>query len=206
MNRIKIENGIVVGTAGGKYELKNFIARYLLKKFDDSIRDLISFVKLDHVLEIGCGEGHVTKIILERDLNSILATDISTLIVNDAKKSISDPRIDFKVSSVESLEIDKAPSLVICCEVLEHVENPKFALEKLRKFKADFYLLSVPWEPIFRILNTLRGAYLKDFGNSPGHIQHWSRRGFIRLASNYFEVVEVRTPLPWTILLCRQRY
>ncbi len=42
-------------------------------------------------------------------------------------------------------------------------------------------------------------------GNTPGHLQHWSRAGFLRLVADYFEVVEVRTPLPWTMALCRPR-
>jgi hypothetical protein len=50
-----------------------------------------------------------------------------------------------------------------------------------------------------------RGKYLLQGGNTPGHIQHWSSRGFVELVSRHFEVVKVRKPLPWTMLLCRPR-
>jgi hypothetical protein len=55
------------------------------------------------------------------------------------------------------------------------------------------------------VLNLARGKYLKDMGNTPGHLQHWSRRSFLRLVSSYAEVVKVLTPLPWTVVLCRTK-
>ena len=40
-----------------------------------------------------------------------------------------------------------------------------------------------PREPLWRGLNIARGAYLKDLGNTPGHLNHWSKRGFVALLS-----------------------
>ena len=54
-------------------------------------------------------------------------------------------------------------------------------------------------------LNLARGKYIKDLGNTPGHLQHWSKKSFITLVEKYFTVIEVKSPLPWTMLLCRQR-
>jgi len=61
----------------------------------------------------------------------------------------------------------------------------------------------VPREPIWRALNLARGKYVRDLGNTPGHLGHWSRRGFLELLGGRLEVVAVRTPLPWTMALCR---
>jgi hypothetical protein len=55
------------------------------------------------------------------------------------------------------------------------------------------------------VLNLARGKYLADLGNTPGHVNHWSRSGFLDLLSRRFEIVEVRTPLPWTMALCKVR-
>ena len=66
-----------------------------------------------------------------------------------------------------------------------------------------FLLVSVPREPLWRALNMARGAYLKDLGNTPGHLNHWSKRGFVQLLSRYGNVVEARSPFPWTMLLVR---
>ena len=48
-----------------------------------------------------------------------------------------------------------------------------------------------------------RGAYWKDLGNTPGHINHWSKRSFTRMLSEHGEVTEVRSPFPWTMCLVR---
>ena len=84
------------------------------------------------------------------------------------------------VADVEILKpLTTTPQMVVCCEVLEHIKNPEKELQALLTQKAEWYLLSVPREPIWRIFNAARGAYIKDFGNSSGHIQHWSKSGFI---------------------------
>jgi len=57
MKKIIIEDGIVVGTAGGKYELKNPVAQYLLRGFDNAISDMATYISPSSILEVGCGEG-----------------------------------------------------------------------------------------------------------------------------------------------------
>jgi hypothetical protein len=66
-------------------------------------------------------------------------------------------------------------------------------------------ILSVPNEPIWHILNMLRGKYLSALGNTPGHYQHWSKNQFIKFVSKYAEIIEVKTPLPWTLIHCRPK-
>jgi hypothetical protein len=56
----------------------------------------------------------------------------------------------------------------------------------------------VPREPIFRGCNLLAGRYVGALGNTPGHLNHWSARGFVRLVSRVAEVREVSNPFPWT--------
>jgi hypothetical protein len=64
-------------------------------------------------------------------------------------------------------------------------------------------LVSVPREPLWRSLNVFRGAYLGALGNTPGHLNHWSRAAFLRLLEDYGHVVAVRSPVPWTMALVR---
>ena len=203
---VRIEDGVVVGTSGGKYDSANPVARYLLGQFDRAISDLAAHVSPSSVLEVGCGEGHVTKLLLEATEARILATDLSASMVAEAEKTLCSDRVTYQVLNVMSLEAtDPPPDLVVCCEVLEHLDEPDKAIEKLRALGARSYLLSVPREPIWRALNMSRGAYLKEFGNSPGHLQHWSKRGFLSFIEGVFEPIIVRSPLPWTVVLCRPR-
>jgi hypothetical protein len=48
-----------------------------------------------------------------------------------------------------------------------------------------------------------RGAYWSALGNTPGHLNHWSKRSIVELLSRHGEVVEVRSSFPWTLLLVR---
>ena len=44
-----------------------------------------------------------------------------------------------------------------------------------------------------------------DLGNTPGHIQHWSSRGFADLVATRFDVHTVQRPFPWTMVGARSR-
>ena len=79
------------------------------------------------------------------------------------------------------------------------------ALRALAGIVTDDLIVSVPREPLWRALNMARGKYLTDLGNTPGHLNHWSRRGIVSLIGCYFDIIEVRSPLPWTMIHCRRR-
>ena len=88
-------------------------------------------------------------------------------------------------------------------EVLEHVPDPEHTVAEMARCASRHLLVSVPREPLWRMLNMARGAYLGEFGNTPGHLNHWSKRSFTKLLAQHGEVVEARSPFPWTMLLVR---
>jgi hypothetical protein len=61
----------------------------------------------------------------------------------------------------------------------------------------------VPREPLWRALNLARLSYVRELGNTPGHLNHWSKRDFVRFLTRRFEVIETRSPTPWSMVLCR---
>jgi 2-polyprenyl-3-methyl-5-hydroxy-6-metoxy-1,4-benzoquinol methylase len=201
-----VENGIVVGTGSDKFEQKNPLVRWALRGFDETITELIGNTNPDHILEVGCGEGHVTRLLLEHTNASVQAMDISEQILDIARREVNSDRVTFKIKNILELDSQKeCAALVVCCEVLEHLEDPTEGLRRLAETANPFAILSVPREPIFRALNFLRGAHVRALGNSPGHLQHWSTRGFLRFIEEEFDILEVRTPLPWTAVLARSR-
>lgn len=200
-----IENGVIVGTASNKYELKNPIARYLLAQFSHAIVDLACLTAPERIIEIGCGEGYVTKSLLKYTAANIMATDISRTVLEQAKADIQSSRVQFKTANIHDLNKTDAADLVVCCEVLEHLQDPDAGLKKISELAAPYALLSVPREPLWRILNFSRGAYMKEWGNSPGHIQHWSKRQFFQIVNQYFDVISMRSPIPWTVVLAKSR-
>ncbi len=201
---MRIENGVVVGS-NGKYEIRNPIARFLLSRFDRAVLESIRESSPFSVLEVGCGEGHVTDLILKTGVSRVLATDISVSLIEENNVRSNDPRVTFKAADLMALSIEERFDLVVCCEVLEHLEDPERGLDIMHALGAREYLLSVPREPIWRMLNICRGAYLRDLGNSPGHINHFSKHALMKFVERRFVVQSIRTPLPWTVLRCRPK-
>ena len=100
-------------------------------------------------------------------------------------------------------EFSDSADLIVCCEVLEHLEQPERALRVLKSLARKYVILSVPREPLWSVMNLSRGKYWFDLGNTPGHIQRWSQRSFIKLVSRHFRIEKVLAPIPWTMLHCR---
>ncbi|GAB4356752.1 MAG: hypothetical protein Kow0060_09670 [Methylohalobius crimeensis] len=205
-----IENGVVVGTGSDKYETKNPLARRLLAQFDQSVGQLAAQVNPRHILEVGCGEGHVTEVLLNYTGATIHATDLSPTIIDIARRRVASERVTFAARDICDLQPPSASGepeadLAVCCEVLEHLPDPARGLEQLARLARPYAVLSVPREPLWRVLNFLRGAHWQAWGNSPGHIQHWSQSRFLAFVRSEFEILSVRAPLPWTVVLGRSR-
>jgi len=201
-----VEGGIIAGNVYNKYEAKNPIARWLMQGFLRVVEDLVRQSEARDIHEIGCGEGHLSVRIATFSGGTVRASDFSVQVIEQARRLHADAGIAFKAAAIEDLSPDEdAAELIVCCEVLEHLPDPEKSLEILCSLARPYCLLSVPREPIWRILNMACGKYWHDLGNTPGHLQHWSSSSFLRLVGRYFDVVAVRHPLPWTVVLCRSK-
>jgi len=192
---------VVLGNVYDKYSTRNPLARMLQERFLKSAYTLISRVPAARILEVGCGETHLASLVREWKPNpQICGIDVSAEIFD--RKLASRARVQLAVQSAEALGFpDETFDIVIAAEVLEHLENPEAALREIQRVTCRHVLLSVPREPLWRALNIARFSYVKDFGNTPGHLQHWSKNSFVKMVSKYFEVLEVASPTPWTMLL-----
>lgn len=195
------------GNLTQKYITKNPISRYLVSNFSRNIINLVNLTEPFSIHDVGCGEGQIINQI-ENFKHPIIGSDISQECLDFAKKNLSTKELDinFINKSVYDLEPSiHAADLVICCEVLEHLEHPEDAMDILTAITIKNLILSVPREPLWRILNICRFKYLSSLGNTPGHIQHWSKKKFIKFVSNFMYIEEVKSPLPWTMLLCKPK-
>lgn len=196
------EGGIPAGT-WNKYGSKNPIQNYLVSRFLETLsataRTLVPECRT--ALDVGCGEGVTTRLLFEAGFRQIRGCDFSKAIVERARAD--HPDLSFEQQDIYQLTSADAVDFVSACEVLEHLERPEAALEHLATICRVGGLISVPNEPLFRGLNFAAGKYWRDFGNSPGHLNHWSSGAIRRLVSSYFVVEQVLTPLPWTILKIR---
>lgn len=190
----------------GKYTKPSLPARVLLEGFFGAVEELIAVAAPSSVLEVGCGEGFSTRRyrLALPPSTTLEACDVEDRLVEAARAR--NPGVPVEKASIYELPHKSASfDLVIATEVLEHLDDPARGLAELVRVSKKNVLVSVPREPMWRALNLARGKYATALGNTPGHIQHWSRRGFMRFVEEQARVVEVRAPVPWTILLASKR-
>jgi 2-polyprenyl-3-methyl-5-hydroxy-6-metoxy-1,4-benzoquinol methylase len=205
VRQVRTEGGIVVGNVYDKLGTRNPIARVLVRGFMASFDALLAQAGAPDLHEVGCGEGNLAARMRAKGL-IVRGSDFSEVIITEARHRHGAAGIRFDVKSIYDLAPDMdAASLVVCCEALEHLDDPERALIKLATIVRDWCILSVPREPMWSLMNLARCKYLFDWGNTPRHVHHWSSRSFLAQVERHFEVVTVRRPLPWTMVLCRPR-
>jgi SAM-dependent methyltransferase len=193
---------VSVGNTYDKESTTNPVERRLVDGFDADLMALLPSNPA-RVLEVGCGEGNQL-----RKLGDALpgARLVGLDLAPPEPEEWRVPSARMVCGSVLALPYaDRSFDLVLALEMLEHVEDPDAALAEIARVSAGTALLSVPWEPVWRAGNLVRRRYLGQWGNTPGHIQHFTRRGFLRLVGRHFHVEAVKRPLPWTMVRARAR-
>jgi 2-polyprenyl-3-methyl-5-hydroxy-6-metoxy-1,4-benzoquinol methylase len=195
------------GNVYDKYGTSNPLERRLVARFMAQLSELVDRTGAREAHEVGCGEGELA-ILLARSGLRVRGTDAFPQVLEEAREraAAANVEIDYEATPLEALDPGRhGAELVVCCEVLEHLEDPQRGLATLAQLARPWLIASVPREPLWRALNMARLSYLTDLGNTPGHLGHWSKRGFVRFLSSRFDVVAVRSPPPWTMALCRAR-
>jgi SAM-dependent methyltransferase len=200
--------GTVTGNTYDKYGSTNPVVRRLMARFEGTLDELFTQADPQSLLDVGCGEGVLTQKWAQRlgDERRVVGIDLDDPALHAEWAKRTAPNLSYRVMKAENLpfadaEFDTATAI----EVLEHVPDPEHTVAEMARVAQRWLLVSVPREPLWRGLNMARGAYWKDLGNTPGHVNHWSKRSFVALLSRHGEVVQARSPFPWTMLLVRLR-
>jgi len=194
---------VPTGNLYDKYGSTNPVVRRLMGGFTAALDELWEIAAPESVLDVGCGEGVLTAEWAERlGDRRVVGVDLDDPGLRAEWERRPRPNLEFLAADAGVLpfqadEFDVATAI----EVVEHVPDPDATLRELARVARRRLIVSVPREPIWRLLNVARGAYLGDLGNTPGHVNHWSKVGFHSLLTRHGRVLEVRTPLPWTVAL-----
>ena len=196
---------VPTGNTTDKYNTTNPVMRRLMDGFERDLDELFAQAAPQSILDVGCGEGVLTAQWADRlDGRRIVGIDLDDPKLRAEWEKRRRPNLEYRVEEATSLSFgDGEFDVATAIEVLEHVPEPEATLSEMARVAERYLLVSVPREPIWRMLNMARGAYLGALGNTPGHLNHWSKVSFVSLLSRYGTVEEVRTPLPWTMALVR---
>jgi ubiquinone/menaquinone biosynthesis C-methylase UbiE len=200
-----LAEAVPAGNVYDKYGSTNPVVRRLMAGFDGALDELWQRAAPESVLDVGCGEGVLTERFAERlDGGHVVGIDLDDPALRSEWERRVRPNLEFRAYEGPELPFRSDEFDIACAiEVLEHVPDPERTLAEMVRVARRHVLVSVPREPLWRGLNMLRGAYLRQFGNTPGHVNHWSKRSFLDFVNKHGQIAAVRSPFPWTMLLVR---
>ena len=185
-------------TNAAKYETGNPVVQRMIGRFFEVLADVVGPLRPGSVLDAGCGEGETIERLAGLLPERIAAVDVERSCVEAVRSR--HPGVEVSRDSVDALPFaDDAFDLVLCLEVLEHVPEPERAVRELARVAGRDVVVSVPYEPYFRIGSLLRGKYVTALGNHPEHVNHYNRRTLRELLEPAGELTELRVAFPWLI-------
>jgi SAM-dependent methyltransferase len=195
--------GVPTGNTFDKYGSTNPVVRRLMAGFHGALDELWARAAPESVLDVGCGEGVLTAEWAERlGDGRVVGVDLDDPKLRVEWAARSRPNLEFRAEDAGSLPFaDGEFDMAAAIEVLEHVPEPEATLAEMARAARRWLLVSVPREPLWRGLNMARGAYWRSLGNTPGHLNHWSKRAFVSLLGRYGTVEDARSPFPWSMAL-----
>ena len=148
----------------------------------DKILELLPSDKNVRILDAGCGIGNLSKRLLENGFKDIIALDIE----NELKIKI--PFIEADLN--KKLVFEEKFDVIICQEVIEHLENPRHLLREFKKIlrKEGIIIITTPnifnWKA--RIYYPLKGiiwGFREEDYKVSGHITPLTKYDFQRICS-----------------------
>lgn len=195
----------ITGNYFNKYKSKNPLVKFIMGKYFNTLFKCLDDLKFKTVLDMGCGEGEILKVLKDKHPKiKGLGLDIDRHMIKQIK--IPDFTFDTKYLDTDSFSVD-AYDLVLCLEVLEHIENYELALKNLNKINTKALVISVPNEPFFRLSNLLRLKYIHRWGNTPGHVNNFTITKFKRIIRTHFnnDSIEFYNSWIWNFALIKRK-
>jgi 2-polyprenyl-3-methyl-5-hydroxy-6-metoxy-1,4-benzoquinol methylase len=198
------QDGIVTGNTYDKYGSRNPVVRRLMSGFERTLDELLDRADPASLLDVGCGEGVLTHRFATRlgAQRRVVGIDLAEASIQEGWAQRQAPNLEYRIVGAEELPFaDGEFELACAIEVLEHLPDPERTLTEMARCASGHLLVSVPHEPLWRMLNLARGAYVSQLGNTPGHLNNFSKRAFARMLARHGEIIEIRSPFPWTMAL-----
>jgi SAM-dependent methyltransferase len=189
------------GQDAKKYSTSNPVVLRLLDRWAHSLSDVLASGPLDGatIVDVGVGEG----LALERVLDP--TTAVIGIEYRLDKVSLATTRLPNLAGVVADAGMvplpDGSADLVTSIEVLEHLTDPRAAVDEFARIcrRDGRLVVSVPWEPWFRLGNLGRGKNVARLGNDPEHVQQFTPKRLDALIGARFDRVDITRAFPWLI-------
>ena len=151
---------------------------------------LFTFIKPHlgkRVLEVGCGIGTFTSLLLKRE-RELVAIDVNRDYLDKVNLQVKSPHLTVMWADIERNKFSQDPGVfdtIICFNVLEHIENDRKALKNMfNLLKTEGKLLLLV--PAGKLLNG-------SLDHTLGHKRRYSRRDLMgEIKEMGFEIEHVR--------------
>lgn len=184
------------GQDAAKYGTTNPVVQRLLARWMGTLQGVLG-QPTGTVVDVGIGEGFA----LERMFPAGTAA-IGLEYRHDKAKVASDklPAVAVVRGDAGVLPFpDRCADLVTSIEVLEHLPGYPQAVTEMARICRGRLVVSVPWEPWFRLGNLGRGKNVKRWGNDPEHVNFFSPSRLRAALDPHFAQVRVVRAFPWII-------
>ena len=202
---ISIRKSASKSTNYEKHTTKNPVGKLFLNNFLNTVIKTIRPLNIDSVLDVGCGEGFT----LARLQKEKIGKDYEGIERDGAAIELGSklyPRLKITKGDIYKLPFkNNSFDLIVCTEVLEHLDNPRKAYKELIRVSKKYILLSVPNEPFFTIQRMARFQNILHFGAHPEHIQHWTLFAFTKFVKvRGVKLITRKFPIPWTMVVVKK--
>lgn len=180
----------------------NPIQRILISYFYLITLGIIKRLKVSNVLDVGCGEGFLLEKLKKNGIGKNLeGVEFLKTAIGIGKKI--HPGITIKQGSIYSLPYRNSSfDVVLCTEVLEHLDDPEKAYKEILRVTKKYCLISVPNEPFFMLADLVRFKNVSRWGNDPDHRNHWTYFSFKKfLKKEKVKIIEYKAPIPLPLLI-----
>jgi SAM-dependent methyltransferase len=187
---------LAAGEDEAKYSSSNFVVRKLINRMLRSLREAAGSTSASWV-DVGVGEGLALEAMQARAglLVGVEYRRDKLALARQRLPGASGIQADAGMLPFSDHSIE----VVTCLEVLEHLEAPERAVEELARICRGRCVVSVPWEPFFRLGNLCRGKDVRRWGNNPEHVQQFRPSTLRLLLRRNFGEAHVYPCFPWLI-------
>jgi SAM-dependent methyltransferase len=192
------------GQDARKYATRNPVVQRLIARWLETVsRELAGPPSTGHI-DVGIGEGLAIARLVPAG-TPVVGIEYRYDKLRVATRSL--PGCSGVVADAGLLPVrDGAGGLVTCIEVLEHLTDPAVAVAELARITGGRCVVSVPWEPWFRLGNLGRGKNVGRLGNDPEHLQAFSPRSLERSLARSFAHVRVVRSFPWLVAVATPQH